>query len=468
MNRAGKIAALVVAVLVVMFFGLTWLTGQLSKARMDEFFAKAGQPLQGQIKFVDRKSSTGFFQSTEDVTMEIENPAYRAMLNQMGRPQLTFRNVISHGPLPGFRRFAIAHVETTLLLSEDERQALQELMGTDKPLNIQLTLGWTGKTRIDVTSPVMTMKSESGDSGFEWRGLTARIDFARNFKGVEFDATAPGFKASLSNGDVIDVSTVKATGKLQNKFETLYVGDEDISVEGIQMSSAAKPELEIPASTMDIGKVTYRVIMTADNEFWNMDNKLTAASFANSTLSLEDIHFDFAMNHLHGVSMAKLLQITQAYTAKVEAQVAALSPAEGAEAPAAEAIPLEPVVPPMEEMTPHLSTLFSQKPEIVVSNIGFANKGGALKFSGRLALENVTAADFEPTFNPGALIGKMAASGDVVIPKALVDNMGEAGTNFLQMAEQYEAQGFLIRKADEWTAHLEFIAGKMVVNGVAR
>jgi uncharacterized protein YdgA (DUF945 family) len=465
MNK-GKVWLVVGVVLIAGYAGATWLTGQMTHQRMDEFVARMGEQFKGQVHVVDRKSTRGFFSSTEDITLAVDNPVYKALLNNGNSPrQLTIHNEIAHGPLPGFKTVGVAQVESSLLLTDDERKQLKELLGTDKPLAFAVTLGWLGGTHIAITSPVMAVNMPQDGAKLNWQGMDVGIDYSKNFANMTVKGTAPGIKVTDKSGMELSFDKLQVTADLKRQFESLYVGDEDFTVASVTVTQPASN------SNVTIKDIAYRIKMGAQGDFFSAGAKLGASSVDSTQIKVKDVHFDFVMNHLHGPTLNQLFKAYQelstqlsnpAATKVVNTESVAAKSLTETDPPARETAETQ-----LAKIKPHLIELLKHDPEMTIEHVGFATDNGALKLTGHAQFEQLVADDFEPELSTDRILKKLAVTADITLPQSLVDHwpVGMTPDAAHQLIAQLEKQGLIVRKGDEWQSHLEYMQGALTANG---
>lgn len=436
------IAGIIMAV--ALFFGATWLTASMAHERLGLFVERLTEQCNGQLRVVERKASGNLFSSVEDITFAIDNPILAKLLapptDRQEPLQFTVRNVIAYGPLPGLRSVGLARIEASLLLADDQRKILTELLGTDKPLAFLVTLGIFGTTQVDVTSPALTVPLPGNAGVVTWKGMQARSDYSLDFGEMKMSASAPGLMVASNDGVNFGLDDLQFSGALQRKFETLYVGEESLKIAAINVTQSSA----LPAA-IQVKDIVYAIQMSADQEFYNLGARMGAASFAWHPALLKDLHCDFAVKHLHGPTMASLSKILQNASSGKSMSDPAWS----------------------EQLQAAMLTLLQNSPELVVEHVGFATDAGDLKITALAKLKEVTAQDFAPEIDFNRLVNKVAASADVSIAQALIDNwpIGVSGDYAKQSVAQLEKQGYVLRQGNRLAVHLEFNNGAMTANG---
>lgn len=473
---AIKVTSIILAVLLVVYVGTTWLVGRTAQARVDVLVKQATEQLTGQLKLVERKSNPGFFRTTEDLTFTFDNPFYTAMLSK-ALPQFTIRNVISHGPIPGLRSIGIARIDTTLVMTDEQRKSLIELLGTDRPIEFVTKLGWSGSVDMDIDSPKIAFNLPNDEGKVEWKGLEADLHYSPGAKDMTMSAEMPGITV-ISKSDTFVIDNVAADVQLQERFETLYVGNETFTIDSIAYLKGSEPVTTIKG-------IRYVIDLNEKNEYFNVAVGVGADTFEfiaqNSLHSLKDFHFDFSVEHLHGPTLAGLTKTYQAYALAMQAAAAAAlipnpstDPVDAdanPDAPEHEALAQVSTSPAVEakltELKEQAVTLLQRTPILKINHVGYATANGDLKLIGSIQLNDVTLEDLEPTPNSQYLVNKVFASGEFSVAQSAIDHwsLGMAPEQAKQTFAQLEQEGFLKRTADRLESHLEFKEGKLTANG---
>jgi uncharacterized protein YdgA (DUF945 family) len=194
MNKSVK-GVVAIAVIAALYLGATSYASTAAHERVEEFTKYVTSQSNGMLRIAETKSTRGFFSSTEDVTSAFDNPMLALILGAAAgaKPlQFTIHNVIQHGPVPGLRSIGIARVQSTLVMDDATRKLLIDTLGTDQPLELSVTFGFAGATRLDINSPAMTFHAPGDKSTFNWKGMKSHIDYSKDFTAFTSAAAMPG------------------------------------------------------------------------------------------------------------------------------------------------------------------------------------------------------------------------------------------------------------------------------------
>jgi uncharacterized protein YdgA (DUF945 family) len=434
-----------VVVLVGVYLAATAATGMVAHRRVAEFTDHITRQSNGLLRVAETKSSRGFFRSVEDVTFEVGGPFAMmagALSDTMSAPKFTVHNVIHHGPLPGLRTIGVARVESTLVMDDATRQQLIKTLGTDKPVELYVTLGLRGQTRLEINSPEINAQAEDG-TNFAWKGMKSHIEYSWDFEDVTASASLPGASITTKDGSTVTFDNIAMEGDFSTWLETLYVGDGSFKVADIAVTPRASQ------TPFHVKEASYLVKATADGDYYNVGIQTGAASFESTPTSLQDLHFELGVNHLHGPTTAALYKYAQDMSAGIQNK--------------------DPTQQPMSfmEVQDKVSTLLQHDPELVIERLSFGTEHGDFKVSARAKLTGVTAEDTKG-FNGMQLLNKLTASADISVAQSLIDNwpagnLSSPGNQ--EQLKQMEAQGYLVRKGDRLEAHIEFANGALTANG---
>ena len=198
MNTPMK-AGVAVAALTALWAAGTAYSG---KRLQTELLAQAeGWKAQGNspLRVTQIDYQKGFASSTR--TLQVQ---FGCMKNAEGAAEplkLTWRDRIQHGPLPGFGAPGAARIESELLLSEAQAQALKKATGLDSlPIAMSTLVGFGGSTDTRISMPAFSLQPDA-DSHFHLKGLQARVQLARDGS-AHFEGELPGYELSSAKGGV--------------------------------------------------------------------------------------------------------------------------------------------------------------------------------------------------------------------------------------------------------------------------
>jgi hypothetical protein len=202
-KRVAAMAAMAVVIVAVGAVAGSAYSGHRVRTRMDAQLAQASAQLPF-LKVVSHRSDGGVFTSTRTVTYQIGCATGAGPVQPL---VLTQHDIIRHGPLPGFRAFGAARIDTTLSIPPDVSAEMARLFGDRPPLTIRTAVGFDGRFESRFESPQGAVSGPQGQQ-LNWHGLTgtlasdADMSFARyefNMPGMELTDSAHGTQVSMSN-----------------------------------------------------------------------------------------------------------------------------------------------------------------------------------------------------------------------------------------------------------------------------
>jgi uncharacterized protein YdgA (DUF945 family) len=222
MNKV-VVGAIAVAVVAGAGVGATaWSGAKISKELHDQTASVLGQfPA---LKIVSHTTTKGLFSSTHEVTLQIGcAPQADAAADGATPPkplQITWRDHVQHGPLPGGRNFGLAVITSELVLPAGIPAELSKMLGNQSPLTVRTVLGYAGGYTSEINSPVLKY-AEQGKGQFEWLGIKAVVRGSLTgglAAGGTYNIEMPGFNLDIAKterapGGSIKLGRIEASGE---------------------------------------------------------------------------------------------------------------------------------------------------------------------------------------------------------------------------------------------------------------
>jgi len=462
-----KTLALVVVLLVVGYAVATYHHASKAEAaalHWSQRLSQAGPYL----KVTSSDYQRGFLRSTQIITIEL-GPAP----DKSGKmPSITLRNVIYHGPLPGFASLGIARIDHALVFDEATAKELAKAFGDVPPLSAVTTLSLGGEGTTRITGAPASYKSDDGS--FAWQGLTGTIRFAKDLSTYSAEITAPGVQVSGKDGSSGELKalSLKVSQARMAGTENIYLGPMSLAIEAFSVAKNGKPEFDMKNVAMS------SEVSSKNPEFVDIVGRLAAGEARTTAFNATNVEYAFSLTHVHAPSLDKLskaMQEAQQATAARGAQGAGAAPAEMAKAAM------------MQAATTHGLALLQHEPVFAIERIGFVSKEGETKVTGSARLVGVSEADLQ---NPFGLIVKVQAEATIKVAEAIIGSfMADAPLKALKAqgrepsAEEIAQvtaqsrlafeekladlvnQGFVLRQSGILSSKLDFRAGEFTVNG---
>jgi uncharacterized protein YdgA (DUF945 family) len=353
------------------------------------------------LKVASSDYQRGFLRSTQNITIELAPvPGVGGKI-----PSVTLRNVIYHGPLPGFSSLGIARIDHSLVFDEATAKELAKVFGDVPPLTAVTTVNLAGEGSTELKGAPANYKSDEG--GIAWQGLTGTMRFAKDMSSYSAEITAPGMLVSGKDGGSVSLKalSLKMNQARMANTENLYLGTTSMGIEALSLVKNGKPEFDMRNVAMS-SDVSSKI-----PEFVDVVGRIAAGEVRSTAFSATDAEYAFSATHLHAQSLDKLSKAMQ------DAQQAAMAKgAQGAPGPAAQIVQSA----MMQAMATHGLALLQRDPVFAIDRIGFVSKEGETKISGSARLVGVGEADMQ---NPLNLIAKVQADATIKVSEAIVGSL---------------------------------------------
>ena len=449
------IVAIGILAIAPLYCGAIWLSAALAQQRANQLLQRVTEQSKDMLKVVSRKQQVHFFSASEDITFAINNPAINLLLSglqETGDLKIVIHNDVEFGPLPGFHGVGMARIESSLVLTPEQRKKLIDAIGTDKPLQFFTTLGYFGNAHFDIVSTPFEFHPNNQEARGSWKGGNVRFDFSRNLDAASFTGSAPGLVVNGKNESVLHVDEITLSGTLQRKFEVLFTGNETFGVSNISFADPSNSD-----STFSAKNITYGIRSTADDQFINFGVIADSGAVVYKNTNLKEGHFDFATNHLDAKAVASMYKTFQ------ELQTKRLNQSQNG-AVDNSAVDSEDI---KNKSAKDLLAILQHSPVLALDNIGFSTPDGALKITGNATINDVIETDITPELQYQSLAKKIHAQADIGIDQSLIDHwpMPDNAAQLKQQVSALESQGLLIRRGNKLESHIEYKDGKITANG---
>jgi uncharacterized protein YdgA (DUF945 family) len=462
--KIRNLALGIVVVLAATYGAATFYFSSQAKASAAEWSQKLAQRVPA-LRVANEEYRRGFLKSTHEITFEFPQlPVAGAKA-----PSVTLRNVIEHGPLPGFSAPGLARIEHSLVFDETIAKELSAAFGDQAPIKATTLIDFSGGGSTELKGGAATYKS--GDFSLSWQGLAGTVRFAKDVASYSAEIAAPGLTLSGKesfNGSLKALTLKTDQAKLANT-ETLYLGTFSMGVESVAVAKDGKPVFELKNLSLN------SEASSKDNEFVDVTARALVAEFRGDAFSGSKAEYAFSARHLHAQSLDQIAKAMRAANQQMQnVRAAPLAEAEAARAAALGVV-----------MT-HGMALLQREPVIAIERIGFVSKEGETKISGSARLAGVTAADSQSPLN---LIAKVQAEASIAVPEAIVASAmadtrlkamkapgretgaeesaqlaAQAKLEFDQQLAQFVQLGFVKRDNGILSAKIVFKGGELTIN----
>ncbi len=475
-----------VAVLAVVAGGGVAVAGFTGGKVADELHAETAKVLQllPAVKVVEHKVSKGLTSSTHEVTVEVgcatvPGPDAEPGATPSGPMQFTWRDRISHGPLPGLRSVGLAVIDSELVLPPKVAAEVAKLMG-DKPLFTARTTVGFGTDYVSVFNSPAFKFAEEGKGNLDWQGmnLTLRGNLRKGAAaGATYNFDAPGLLVNVTEGKPVQIKV----GAITMKGEILPRADAGLWL-GPNKGTASIAAIEVTAPRPGADADAKPVSMVFDGlqlegESTLDQGLLSSVSRASGKGRIDDFAIDklemqVSMRRIHAATYQKL--VSQMMTASMSCD----KPGKEALQAATEAA-----------MAKGLVALLPFNPEYSLDKLAVEVGGKRAELGYAFSVKGVTEADAETPLQ--ALFvskGLVTANASVqmgfietIIKKVVAMQGGPAVEGADKAAETLSAQtqmvamanmmidqaadkGMVVREGDLVKASAKFEGGQLLVN----
>lgn len=446
MNRTTKIVLAVGGLLVASYPGVAWLAGLTVEHRIE----RGEQELSHRAPYltiVKRSYQRGLYRSTELVTYRVREPlppADKFAKTNATAPSftVTVRNGIRHGPFPGLNTFALATIDSTLVLSPKVQQQISKVVGSRPIVRVHTRIGWLADSQSTVTIAPFGWQAASG-STLAWQGLSAVVNGHRNFSSWSGHVTAPKLTVQTADGGRFELVGFSFSGHARKAFDTLFVGRSRIAVDQLDVTDP---------HTGSAYTLRHMAVSTATNvhgAFLDTGFTVTADSARFGKTSLSHLAYSASLEHLHGPTLSRLSL--------------ALRTAERNDA--GEPAELEARV--LQALRQHGAQLLLHNPVFAIRKATFTMPEGTFVLSASASAPGLSATDLDWVDLIPALKTHGQITADLHIDNALLRKFvaarGTASRSAARVAALEQA-GYLRVGGNAVTTHLRYVGGRLTLN----
>lgn len=190
----------------------------------------------------------------------------------------------------------------------------------------------------------------------------------------------------------------------------------------------------------------FLVVAPVDDGFMDVGAKLGTGKLSHPALAelqfdIEEVHYDFTLRRLHVETLDKLMVGIKAAYSKPVSTMADVNAV---------------IFAPMKE---HGFALLKHDPEIVIDRIGVVTPQGEGVIKGVLRLKGINEADFGAASM--AWLNKLEADFNIECAQKLIEKFPNGATGAGVMVDQ----GFAKREGDKLVSHIEYRKGELRING---
>ncbi len=442
---------------VVADFGTTYYFSRHAEKKVAEWTQK----LEAAAPYLKISSDyqRGFLISTQRITIGLIG-------GKAGSDSIVLKNVIHHGPFPGFNGLGMARIEHSWEFDQATQTELAKGFGASQPFVATTTIALDGSGTTELKGAPANYSS--GEDKVAWQGITGTLRFSKGMESYSGEIAAPQFSAVGKQGTVNMSGLVFSFDQRRMPgFEDLYLGKMKVSLDGVSVKDGT--------TDAKLEKMVFEAdASSADNQFMDIKGAFTMAKLSSVEVEAADVDYTISMRHLHAQSLMQLSRAVRDAGPRPDAakQDAAALMAQMAAMQAA--------------MKVHALALLKYEPVISIDRINLKMKDGEVKASGMIRLPGVTDADMEQPFN---LIGKIDAAATVSVSEAFARTQyaqtkvrqlkaqqgsvsdaqatevaAAAGSEFAQLLAAFAQQGYVDSEGGQLKSKIAFKGGALTVN----
>lgn len=484
---------MVIAVLVGVVVSVAAWSGGAVTARLEQQ-AQELTKLSPNIKITKQTVERGLFQSTQQFTVQLGcvppaaldaiaaagagalAPTSPATPAKAGAPiELSFRNVISHGPLPGFRGVGVAAIDSELLIPEAHKAQLQKVIGKQPLLRVHTTVGF-GRDMVSDFTFAAFQYADPQQGSFGSKAVQGRImgklpekptdasTMLVDIPGMEVSSRGPdGTNVLLKVGRMLSETTVAA--RVDPKLWLTPVKSSGV-ITSIDLSGSpgSSGGTALPTLRAHSDSIKFSSESTLVQGLWSSHGEFSAKGKVND-VSLDKFEVSSSFKRVHAATYQHLLGTL-------------FDTALSCEQPAG-ADTMEALFPALQK---DLGQLMVHNPEYALDKLGVELLGKRAQLSYSAGTSGVTAADVTQPF-PLLLAAKGYVRANVRVHTGLIEEIAHKvvsydappGTatsvspqtrSFINgMIDQFAQLGYLAREGNDVVASAAVEGGQMLLNG---
>lgn len=249
------------AVVAAVVLALPGVVGWQMEARYQELVERAQQ---AGLRVTANSYQRGWFTAVAETELE---PALPQQATDLAAIDLRFkiRSRIDHGPLVA-AGLGLGEIDSEILVDDEQ------LFPKEYPASIETLVALDGGGRIQLELPPLTLEPQSDRPAAEFSGLSAQLDFDRQFQANQLQAQMAGLMLSEGGNTVLEVGPVEMDSRSWGGPAGLTLGGGSFTVERLLFNNPAQDvtvvlsglSAEIESSGQDQqigGSASYRLQM---------------------------------------------------------------------------------------------------------------------------------------------------------------------------------------------------------------
>jgi uncharacterized protein YdgA (DUF945 family) len=351
------------------------------------------------VKLIRYDYERGLFKANETITVEIPHGLLTRGRADSEPLRITLKNLIQHGPFPGFSAFGAGRAESVVEFDEEIQKKVLEAFGGKPAAEIRTLYDFGGGGRSTLTSPAfrVTLPGGTEDSQvtLSGEGLELSGEFARGMTQYSTRGDAPRFEVVDREGRRMVLTGLKIDAQHQRLFpdELIFVGSQRFSLDGLEIDPGPNEgEDELPKFALK--ELKYDVQAQASGEFVDESARIGAAGLRIGEQEHGPVAYDFSLKHLHARTLGTLTRKLLAMDPEVLRNQEQLPKA-------------------LEPMKADFVALAVNGAILSIDRVTFRLPEGEVSFNASFRMNDGKAEDFN---NPLRLFGKLDTTAELVLP----------------------------------------------------
>lgn len=494
MRKAIAITGVSIAVLAGSVVGFAAWSGGAVTTRLEQQAAELTK-LSPNIKITKQTVERGLFRSTHQLTVQLgcvpvaaidaiavagadtapgqTSPAAPA---KAGAPiELSFRSVVSHGPLPDFRGVGVAVIDTELLTPEAYRAQLEKVIGKQPILRVHTAVGF-GRDLVSDFTLAAVQYADPQQGSFGSKAVQGRLmgklpekptdesTMLVDIPGMEVSSRGPdGTNARLVVGRMLSETTVAARSDPKLWLSPVKSSGVITSID-LTGSPGSSGGTALPTLRAHSDSIKFSSASTLAQGLWSSHGEFSAKGKVNDVV-LDKLEVSSSLKRVHAATYQHLLGTL------FDTVLSCEQPA-GPDT-------VDKLFPTLQK---DLGELLVHNPEYALDKLGVTLLGKSAELSYGAGTRGVTAADAAQPI-PLLLAAKGYVRANVRVNTGLIEEIAHkvvsydapAGTattispqtrSFINgMIDQFAELGYLSREGNDVVASGSVEGGQMLLNG---
>ncbi|XHS78810.1 DUF945 family protein [Burkholderiaceae bacterium UC74_6] len=231
---------------------------------------------------------------------------------------IAFQDRVQYGPLPGFKRFGAASVDSSFSLTDAAPQALRTALAKIEPARIHTDYGYGGSVSSSFILPAGELQMADPMAKVSLRWAETRMDMqgTRDKEHIVYTWALPDFNMGVGTGEgrslmEMHIKNLMAKSDTHGRAGSwLRTGQEESSLELFEITSVAAGPDQPPINVV-YNRLTGKTTATLQQDLMDVQFGYTLASLqagnAGPFAKLANVDMQGKLSRLHGPSLEKAI-----------------------------------------------------------------------------------------------------------------------------------------------------------------